>query len=224
MRVEDLTPVAQDYLKVIWSAVEWGEPPISTKALAARFATSQANVSETMRRLEAQGLVAYQPYKPVSLTPLGERLAIAMVRRHRLLETFLAEVLHYGWEEVHEDAEQLEHAASERFLHRIDDVLGRPVTDPHGDPIPSADGVWRSQPDAARLADVEPGKYRVVRVSDADPERLTRLRQEGIVPGSPLRVGSDTPTHSHPDGTPVHLLPDDLDGIRVRRWTPAPPP
>ena len=83
---------------------------------------------------EAQGLVDYQPYKPVTLTPLGERLAIAMVRRHRLLETFLAEVLHYGWEEVHEDAELLEHAASERFLQRIDDVLGHPLTDPHGDP------------------------------------------------------------------------------------------
>ncbi|HSK32732.1 MAG TPA: metal-dependent transcriptional regulator [Propionicimonas sp.] len=219
--MEELTPVAQDYLKVIWSAVEWGEPPISTKALAARFATSQANVSETMRRLEAQGLVDYQPYKPVTLTPLGERLAIAMVRRHRLLETFLAEVLHYGWEEVHEDAELLEHAASERFLQRIDDVLGHPLTDPHGDPIPPADGTWISQQNTPRLSDVGPGDYRVVRVSDADPGRLTRLRGEGIVPGAHLRVGPGAASVSRPDGTPLRLLLDDVADIWVRRQARA---
>lgn len=221
MRVEELTPVAQDYLKVIWSAVEWGEPPISTKALAARFATSQANVSETMRRLEGQGLIDYQPYKPVTLTPLGERLAVAMVRRHRLLETFLAEVLHYGWEEVHEDAELLEHAASERFLQRIDEVLGHPLTDPHGDPIPPDDGTWTSQQNTPRLADVGPGEYRVVRVSDADPERLTRLRSEGILPGAHLRVGSGAASVTRPDGTPVRLLLDDVTDIWVRRWARA---
>ncbi|PZQ39340.1 MAG: metal-dependent transcriptional regulator, partial [Phenylobacterium zucineum] len=127
MEADDLTPIAQDYLKVIWSAVEWGEPPITTKALAERFATSQANVSGTMRRLQARGLVDYEPYKPVRLTELGLRLAIAMVRRHRLIETFLAETLGYGWEEVHDDAERLEHAASDRFLTRIDELLGHPA-------------------------------------------------------------------------------------------------
>lgn len=105
--VDALTPVAQDYLKVIWAATEWGEPPITTKGLATRFGTTQANVSETVRRLEAQGLVAYEPYRPVVLTELGVRLAMAMVRRHRLIECFLATTLGYGWDEVHDEAERL---------------------------------------------------------------------------------------------------------------------
>lgn len=85
-----------------------------------------------MKRLAAQGLINYQPYRPVSLTPLGERLAVEMVRRHRLLETFLAEHLGYGWDEVHDEAERLEHAVSATFVERIDRALGRPTTDPHG--------------------------------------------------------------------------------------------
>jgi len=215
MQVEDLTPVAQDYLKAIWSAVEWGEPPISTTALAARFETSPANVSETMRRLHLQGLVSYQPYRPVSLTPLGERLAVAMVRRHRLVETFLAQVLGYGWDEVHADAERLEHAVSQRFLDRIDALLGHPVTDPHGDPIPAAGGQWVAQADAVRLSDAAPGGYRVVRVSDADDERLRRLREHRIVPGAPVTVkpGGEV---VHADGTPLGLPAGDLEHVRAR--------
>ncbi len=216
MDADDLTPVAQDYLKVIWSAVEWGEPPITTKALAERFATTQANVSGTMRRLQAQGLVTYEPYKPVALTELGQRLALGMVRRHRLIETFLAEVLGYAWEEVHGDAERLEHAASERFLTRIDEILAHPATDPHGDPLPTADGRWEPQTGAVRLAEAAPGGYRVARVDDSDPDRLGRLRRAGILPGTSLRVAVETPTIRRADGEPVELDPDDLDAIRVR--------
>lgn len=199
--VEHLTPVAQDYLKVIWSAVEWGEPAITTKGLAQRFATSQAAVSDTVRRLEAQGLVVYQPYKPVTLTPLGERLALAMVRRHRLVETFLATVLGYGWEEIHDDAERLEHAVSERMLTRMDTLLGHPRFDPHGDPIPAADGAWTPPADAERLCDVAPGRYRVVRVSDTDPDQLSRFRSLRVVPGAWLTVAEDgTPQREDGDG------------------------
>lgn len=218
--VDDLTPVAQDYLKVIWSAVEWGEPPITTKGLAARFATTQANVSDTMHRLQARGLVNYQPYKPVTLTALGERLALQMVRRHRLIETFLAEALGYAWDEVHDEAERLEHAVSDELLSRIDNRLGHPSADPHGDPIPSAAGDW-TPPTAVRIAEVPPGRYRVVRVSDSDPDRLVRLRTLGIVPGALVQVHASEPLSVSVDlrpavPAPAELEPDDLAAVRVR--------
>ena len=178
--VDELTAVAQDYLKVIWSANEWGDPPITTKGLAARLGTTQANVSDTVKRLAAQGLVTYESYRPVRLTERGERLAVAMVRRHRLIEAFLVGVLNYRWDEVHDEAEALEHAASDTLIDRIDALLGHPVADPHGDPIPAADGTLRRRP-AVRLTRIV-GPRRVVRVSDADPDVLARCRALGIVP------------------------------------------
>lgn len=211
--VDDLTPVAQDYVKVIWSATEWGEPPITTKGLATRFDTTQANVSDTMRRLAAQGLVSYEPYKPVALTSLGKQLAVAMVRRHRLIETFLARVLGYGWDEVHEEAERLEHAASDDFLDRIDDLLGHPGLDPHGDPIPTLDGGWSPPADTVRLSDAGPGTHVVVRVSDSDAAALGRLLDLGVVPGATVVVGDDGVTV---DGSTAGLGAADLDAVRVR--------
>ena len=178
--VDELTAVAQDYLKVIWSATEWGDPPITTKGLAARLGTTQANVSDTVKRLAAQGLVTYESYRPVRLTERGERLAVAMVRRHRLIEAFLVGVLNYRWDEVLDEAEALEHAASDTLIDRIDALLGHPVADPHGDPIPAADGTLRRRP-AVRLTRIV-GPRRVVRVSDADPDVLARCRALGIVP------------------------------------------
>lgn len=207
--VDDLSQVAQDYLKVIWSSVEWGEPPITTKGLAARFGTSQANVSDTMRRLEAQGLVDYRPYKPVTLTALGERLAVQMVRRHRLLETFLTQTLDYAWDEVHDEAERLEHAVTERLLDRIDTLLGHPRSDPHGDPIPSATGEWEPQTHAVKLSDADPGLYRVVRVADDDPERLVRLERAGLVPGALVRVASPFAIRLEHGAVVTGPVPDD---------------
>lgn len=205
--VDALTAVAQDYVKVIWAATEWGEPPITTKGLAARFGTTQANVSDTVRRLAAQGLVAYEPYRPVALTERGLQLAMAMVRRHRLIECFLAEVLGYGWDEVHDEAERLEHAISDDFLARIDRMLGHPRFDPHGDPIPGPDGRLPTAAPAVLLPQAGTGRHLVARVSDADPEALARLRRRGIVPG----VVIDT---AHLD-----LSDPDLQAVRVR---PAP--
>lgn len=192
MEVEELSPVAQDYLKVIWSATEWGSAPITTSGLATRFDTSAANVSATMRRLAAQGLVSYEPYRPVRLTESGTRLAVAMVRRHRLLETFLAEVVGYAWQEVHDEAERLEHAVSDDFLTRIDALLGHPLVDPHGDPIPSAHG-HAALPATIALLDADPGSYRVARVADDDPSALSGLAARGIVPGAALEVPIDLP-------------------------------
>jgi DtxR family Mn-dependent transcriptional regulator len=214
--VDDLTPIAQDYLKVIWSAIEWGDPPITTKGLAARFATSQANVSETMRRLDGRGLVHYQPYRPVTLTSLGERLAVAMVRRHRLLETYLAQALGYGWEEVHDEAERLEHAVSDQFLDRIDHLLGYPRMDPHGDPIPGLHGDWTPQTDAVRLSQAEPGQYRVVRVADTDPEQLSRLRRAQLEPGSTIAVRAGQPPVVLGAPSPADIEAADLHAVRVR--------
>ncbi|HAM45784.1 MAG TPA: metal-dependent transcriptional regulator [Propionibacteriaceae bacterium] len=193
MEVEELTSVAQDYLKVIWSATEWGDPPITTTGLARRFDTTSANVSVTLRRLEGQGLLSYQPYRPAELTELGQRLALAMVRRHRLLETFLATELGYAWDEVHDEAERLEHAVSEELLARIDHRLGFPLVDPHGDTIPRTDGTLAPRVVALSLSQALPGSYRVVRVSDADSVVLAKLAALGVVPGAEIDWYLDPP-------------------------------
>ena len=188
MSLDEITPVAQDYLKAIWSATEWGDAPLSTNSLAARMGTTAPNVTETVKRLAAQGLVEYQPYKPVTLTGKGCEHAIAMVRRHRLLESFLAASLGYSWDEVHAEAERLEHAASDELIERIDQMLGRPTRDPHGDPIPTPVGQRERPAHAVRLDAAEPGFYRVLRISDADPQRLIRFQQAGLVPGTVVEV------------------------------------
>lgn len=176
----DLTPVAQDYLKTIWSAQEWSDEKVTTGLLADRLGVGPSTVSETVRRLTAQGLLEYEPYGGVWLTDVGRQHALAMVRRHRLLETWLVRELGYTWDEVHDEAEVLEHAVSERLVARIDARLGHPVRDPHGDPIPTADGrVVR--PDAVPLADLAAGQSGVVaRISDADPEALRYLAGLGL--------------------------------------------
>jgi DtxR family Mn-dependent transcriptional regulator len=212
MDVDELTPVAQDYLKVIWSAAEWGGAPITTKALAARFSSTAANVSVTLRRLEAQGLVVYQPYRPAELTDLGRRLAVAMVRRHRLLEAFLAGILGYAWDEVHDEAERLEHAVSDDFLDRIDRLLGHPRFDPHGDPIPAADGRF-TLPETVELGAATPGMHRVARVADVDPGALAKLSRLGVVPGVLVEVGDDD--HLLLGGVPVALNPALRAAVRV---------
>ena len=136
----DLTTVAQDYLKVIWTAQEWSLEKVSTKMLAERIGVSASTASESIRKLADQGLVNHEKYGAVTLTEAGRRAALAMVRRHRLMETFLVRELGYSWDEVHDEAEVLEHAVSDRMLDRIDAKLGHPTRDPHGDPIPAADG------------------------------------------------------------------------------------
>lgn len=187
---EGISRVAEDFLKAIWSATEWGGAPITGKALAERFGTTAANVSDTIRRLTAQGLVSHEPYKPVKLTIAGERHAVAMVRKHRLIESFLVRTLGYSWEEVHDEAENLEHAVSETMIERIDALLGHPDRDPHGDPIPAADGTSPHPPHAVNLADAAPGNYEVTRISDDEPAILRLLADHGLRPGSTVTVGT----------------------------------
>lgn len=214
MKVEELTPVAQDYLKVIWSATEWGDAPITTTGLARRFDTTAANVSVTLRRLEGQGLLSYRPYRPAELTELGRHLAVLMVRRHRLLETFLAAELGYAWDEVHDEAERLEHAVSEDLLHRIDERLGRPRFDPHGDPIPDVDGAVSLPASTMPLRQATSGRYVVARVSDADRSRLLKLAAVQITPGVTIDWNSEQ-RRVGVDGGSAALSDDLLDAIRV---------
>lgn len=210
---EGISRVAEDFLKAIWSATEWGGAPITGKALAERFGTTAANVSDTIRRLAAQGLVSHEPYKPVRLTPAGERHAVAMVRKHRLIESFLVRTLGYSWEEVHDEAENLEHAVSATMIERIDALLGHPDRDPHGDPIPAADGTSPHPEDAVNLADAAPGSYEVTRISDDDPTILRLLAGLDLRPGSTVTVGiRDTGSGSIPlqhDGGEMASLPHD---------------
>ena len=175
-----LTPVAQDYLKVIWSAREWSTAPMTTKRLADRLGVAASTVSETVRCLTDQGLVAHAPYGSVELTERGAALAVAMVRRHRLLETFLVSELGYAWDEVHDEAEVLEHAVSDTLVDRIDARLGFPRRDPHGDPIPTPDGQVVTPP-ARALWHLDPGEWQVARISDADPALLRYLASVGLV-------------------------------------------
>jgi len=185
---DSVTPAAEDYLKAVWSAQEWDEAPVTTTALAARLGLAPSTVSEQVKRLVDAGLVVPAPYRPVELTEAGRVHALRVVRRHRLLETYLVEHLGYGWDQVHEEAEVLEHVVSDLFLERVDALLGSPRRDPHGDPIPSADGTYE-RPEAVLLSGCPATRaVRVVRISDTDPELLRRLADSGVVLDAELVV------------------------------------
>lgn len=172
--------VTQDYLKAIYTLGEWGEPGASASELAARLGVGAPTVTENVQRLAAAGLVNYQPYRRVTLTAEGRAVALAMVRRHRLIETYLALALDYAWDEVHEDAERLEHSASPLLMRRMDAHLGAPLRDPHGDPIPQLDGRVVTPP-AHRLDEVPPGvRVRIARISDAEPDLLREITDAGL--------------------------------------------
>jgi len=186
--LEAVSAVGQDYLKVVWNAQEWSSTPLSVKELAARLGVTAGTVSEGVRRLADAGLIDHARYGQIALTAQGRRAALAVVRRHRLVETLLVETFGYSWDEVHDEAEVLEHAISDELERRIDAHLGHPTHDPHGDPIPTADGEI-SIPAARHLGDLAAGECGVVtRVSDADPELLQRLAQVRVVPGEHVRV------------------------------------
>jgi len=188
---EGLTPVAEDYVKAIWSASEWGASPATVTTLAQRFGIAPATVSITLKRLVARGLVVHEQYRPIRLTEAGRLEAVRMVRRHRLLETFLVERLGYRWDEVHDEAERLEHVVSDAFLDRIDALMHHPAEDPHGDPIPDREGQVAYPAGARPLTDAATGSFRIVRVSDADPERLVELDALGLRPGRSLSRAED---------------------------------
>ena len=179
---------AEDYLKTIYSHTEWQPEPITPSELASRLGLAASSVTGMVKKLAASGLVTHVPYGAVTLTADGLATALRMVRRHRLIETWLVEEFDYGWDEVHEEAEVLEHAMSDRLLEAINERLGSPLRDPHGDPIPCADGSIQ-RPDAVLLFDApENFSGNVVRISDRDPELLSYLMRSGVVLDTTLTV------------------------------------
>ncbi|MDN5821867.1 MAG: metal-dependent transcriptional regulator [Brachybacterium sp.] len=188
MSVSELSTSAQNYLKAVWSLAEWSKEPVTTSAIAERVGVRLSTVSDAVRKLADQGLLEHTRYGAIGLSAEGRAHALSMVRRHRLIETFLVETLGYGWEEVHDEAEHLEHAVSDLLVDRIDALLGRPARDPHGDPIPTADGEV-DLPDARLLTEVPAGTSVVVeRISDADPRLLSFCAEHGITVGATLEV------------------------------------
>ncbi|ACV09218.1 metal-dependent transcriptional regulator [Jonesia denitrificans] len=188
MSTGTLTSVAQDYIKVVWGLQEWSDAPVTTKDLAERLGVGPSTVSETVRRLVSQGLLDHERYGAIHLTEQGRRHALDMVRRHRLIETFLVQHLGYTWDEVHDEAEVLEHAVSDLMVHRIDEALGHPTRDPHGDPIPSAN-LALTQPAALTLTVLPEGATgTVARISDDDPDVLRYFADLGFGLDAHVRV------------------------------------
>lgn len=174
------SPAADDYLKTVYAHTEWQDAPITPSVLAAKLGIAPSSVTEMVKKLAAAGLVSHVPYGAVRLTDAGTQRALAMVRRHRLIETWLVQEFGYGWDEVHDEAEVLEHTISDRLLEGIDARLGRPRFDPHGDAIPDAAGVVEREP-FVLLADAPEGHVgRVLRVDDRDPELLRALEAAGV--------------------------------------------
>lgn len=193
MSVGDLSPSTQNYLKGIWALSEWSDQPVTSTSLAKHLDLRKSTVSEAVRKLGEQGLVQHQPYGAVELTETGHRYAVAMIRRHRLIETFLVEALGYTWDQVHDEAENLEHSVSDFMVERIDAFLDHPTRDPHGDPIPSASGRIDA-PEAVPLTGVEPGHTATIeRIADDDPKLLQFLDSHGLVVGATLEVGQGAP-------------------------------
>ena len=180
--------VIENYLKTIYAHTEWQADPITPSVLADRLGLAPSTVTEMVKKLAAAGLVTHVRYGAITLTDAGTAEAVAVVRRHRLTETWLVREMGYSWDEVHDEAEVLEHAISDRLLESIDARLGFPDRDPHGDPIPASDGVVRRE-DAVLLGSAEPGHVGVVlRISDRDPQLLRTLEASGIDIGTTVRV------------------------------------
>jgi DtxR family Mn-dependent transcriptional regulator len=184
---------AQNYAKAIYQLQGRGEEPVHTSAVAERLGVAPASASGMLKRLADDGLVDYEPYHGARLTERGERLALEVIRHHRLLELFLAEVLEMPWDRVHEEAEVLEHHISEDLEELIAAKLGQPALDPHGDPIPSRE-LAISDDDTVALSEMEPGQAGVfARVSDRDASMLRYLAARGIQPGAKLTVEEREP-------------------------------
>ena len=197
-RVPANSVAIDDYLKTIYHHTEWQSVAITPSQLAAELALAPSTVTEMVQKLAALGLVSHRPYGPVSLTDAGRARAAAIIRRHRLIETWLVREFDYAWDEVHDEAEVLEHHISEELEALIAARLGHPTHDPHGHPIPTADLVIDEGETVALDAMAVGQRGRFVRISDADPEMLRYLSDQGIALGDELRV-----TDRQPFGGPL---------------------
>ena len=187
------SPAIDDYLKTIFAHTEWQDDPITPSVLAANLGVAPSSVTEMVKKLAKAGLVVHEPYRAVRLSEAGTRRALEMTRRHRLIETWLVREYDYAWHEVHDEAEVLEHSISDRLLAKIDDRLGHPRFDPHGDAIPDADGRVEREP-FVLLGEAPDGHVgRVLRVSDKDPELLRAIEESGLEVGASHRAGDPLP-------------------------------
>ena len=212
---QPLSGPVEDYLKAIYD-LERDAHPAATNDIAERLDISPASVSGMMRRLAEQGLITHEPYRGVRLTADGRRAALRTLRRHRILECYLTEVLGYPWDRVHDEAEQLEQAASEELIERMASALGDPAHDPHGAPIPSREGVMEEAA-LCSLAEAPNGeRFRVRQVMDDDAERLRYLAELGIRPGAMGRLLDRAPF----DG-PITLWVDQAGGGVTRAIGPG---
>lgn len=199
----------EDYLKAVFSLTQGGGAA-STSALAEELTIQPASVTGMLKRLAGQGLLEYIPYRGAQLTGQGTRIALGVIRRHRILETYLTERLGYAWEEVHEEAERLEHTASEQLIEAMAEALGNPDRDPHGAPIPTVEGHMEA-PTLDTLADAPLGTLQVIQaVRDERAAELQTMESFGLVPGAAVEVTARTP------GEPVL--------VRVRGREPATAP
>jgi DtxR family transcriptional regulator, Mn-dependent transcriptional regulator len=188
-----VTAAVEDYAKAIYALEHQAGGPVSTNALAARLGVTAASASNMAKKLDQLGLVEHVPYKGVRLTPSGTRVALEVLRHHRLLELYLAETLDVPWDRVHDEAEVLEHVLSEELEELIARKLGNPTHDPHGDPIPTRD-LTLDEGQTESMQALEPGACGTfVRISDSDPEMLRYLDERGIAPGDPFEIVDKQP-------------------------------
>jgi DtxR family Mn-dependent transcriptional regulator len=193
MSTQELSHAVEDYAKAIYVLEERVGGPVTNNAIADRLSVTPASASSMVKKLDGLGLVAHVPYRGVRLTARGRRVALEVLRHHRLLERYLVEELGVPWDRVHDEAEVLEHVLSEDLEARIAAKLGDPRLDPHGDPIPTLE-LEIEQGETRALAELEPGEQGTFsRVSDADPEKLRYLEEQGIAPGMALTVVAREP-------------------------------
>jgi DtxR family Mn-dependent transcriptional regulator len=183
----ELTGPVEDYLKAIYELERTGEAA-ETNAIARLLGIAPASVSGMVRRLAEQGLITHERYRGARLTTSGRRAALRTIRRHRVIEAYLTSALGYSWDRVHDEAERLEHAASDELIDRMAEAIGEPETDPHGAPIPTREGTLEER-SVIPLSSLVPGdSARVETVSDANADRLRYLAELGIIPGVEIHV------------------------------------
>lgn len=202
-----LSQSIEDYLKVIYVLEEEGETA-STTNIANAMKVSSASVTNMLKRLAGMKLLEHQSYKGATLTPAGKKIALEVLRHHRLLELYLKEIMGYSWDEVHDEAEKLEHHISEQFEDRIAELLNHPTHDPHGDPIPSKDGVVPEMATLSILEADENKPYIIGRVKDQDPELLRYLEKLGVIPGVRIKILEKAPFNG-----PVTILLEDKEEV-----------
>ena len=186
----------ENYLKAIYlgtAALPEGQRLLPMGQLAASLGVAPGTATTMVKTLAESGLAEYEPYTGVALTSAGAKLAAMVVRRHRLIELFLVQVLGFGWDEVHEEAEHLEHAVSDRLIDRIDEMLGRPAADPHGDPIPNAEGAFKPQKSQSLLTCPLDVPVTVTRVVDQGKLFLRFIESNDLKPGQSIRVEARDP-------------------------------